>query len=110
MLGGIGVGEGGPGACYLGKLDKNGAIWCILSVSKYMFVIINLKINTWMNNKSRATKIISHISPPPPNQSRWACYTKINIFTFYNLGLGKSPSSQRKFIKTSNKMEAFPLR
>ena len=35
--------KGGPGACSPEKNDKNGAIWCILSVPK--LVIINLKIN-----------------------------------------------------------------
>ena len=34
--------------------DKNGAIWCILSVPKY--VIINLKINNFKDNKSTTTK------------------------------------------------------
>ena len=41
-----------------GKIDKNGAIWCILSVPK--LVIINLKVNIFLDNKS-TTKIFSAI-------------------------------------------------
>ena len=42
------------------KSDKNGAIWCILSVPKYD--IINLKINNFLDyNKSTTTQILCHI-------------------------------------------------
>ena len=34
-----------------GKFDKNGGVWCILSVPK--LVIINLKINISFYNKSK---------------------------------------------------------
>ena len=40
-----------------GKFDKNGAVWCILSVPK--LVIINLKINIFFDNKS-TTQILCH--------------------------------------------------
>ena len=41
-----------------GKFDKNGAVWCILSVPK--LVIINLKINIFLIKKS-TTQILCHI-------------------------------------------------
>ena len=51
------------------KMIKNGAIWCILSDPKY--IIINLKIKTFTDNKSRVTKFIRHIFLQ--YQSRCAC-------------------------------------
>ena len=41
------------------KIDKNGAIWCILSVPK--LVIINLKVNICFDNKSTTQIYMYHI-------------------------------------------------
>ena len=63
--------------------DKNGAIWCILSVSK--LVIINLKINNfWIINQQPKICAIffSKINP----DAHFG--TKINTFTFYMEDLG----------------------
>ena len=43
-----------------GKFDKNGGVWCILSVPK--LVIINLKNQPFFYNKSK-TQILCHIFP-----------------------------------------------
>ena len=43
-----------------GKFDKNGAVWCILSVPK--LVIINLKINTFFNIINQQPKFCAKLS------------------------------------------------
>ena len=61
-----------------GKFDKNGAVWCILSVPK--LVIINLKINIFfiINQQPKFCAIFfSKINP----DGHFG--TKINTFTFY---------------------------
>ena len=65
-----------------GKIDKNGAIWCILSVPK--LVIINLKVNIFLDNKS-TTKIFCAIFFSKINPDAHFG-TKINTFTFYKGG------------------------
>ena len=60
------------------KNDKNGAIWCILSVPKY--VIINIKINNFLDNKT-TTQILCHIFSKINPDAHVS--TKINTFTFY---------------------------
>ena len=65
------------------KFDKNGAVWCILSVPK--LVIINLKINIFLiiNQQPKFCAIFfSKINP----DAHFG--TKINTFTFYNGGGG----------------------
>ena len=60
------------------KFDKNGAVWCILSVQK--LVIINLKINIFfkINQQPKFCAIFfSKINP----DGHFG--TKINTFTFY---------------------------
>ena len=71
--------QGGLGACSPEKNDKNGAIWCILSVPKN--VIMNLKINNFKDNKSTTTKSICQ-----KYLDVHFC-TKVNIFTFNKGGL-----------------------
>ena len=69
---------GGGGGVVSGKFDKNGAVWCILSVPK--LVIINLKINTlfMINQQPKICAIFfSKINP----DAHFG--TKINTFTFY---------------------------
>ena len=65
-----------------GKFDKNGAVWCILSVPK--LVIINLKINgvfLIINQQPKFCAIFfSKINP----DGHFG--TKINTFTFYKGG------------------------
>ena len=68
-----------------GKNDKNGAIWCILSVPKY--VIMNLKINNFKDNKS-TPKTIRIILSDINLDVHFS--TKVNIFTFYK-GSGGHP-------------------
>ena len=67
---------GGGGS---GKFDKNGAVWCILSVPK--LVIINLKISNFffiINQQPKFRAIFfSKINP----DAHFG--TKINTFTFY---------------------------
>ena len=83
-----------------GKFDKNGAVWCILSVPK--LVIINLKFNTFfiINQQPKFCAIfLSKI-----NQDAHFG-TKINTFTFYkeNRGWGGgliALRSQRNVKKT----------
>ena len=59
--------------------DKNGAIWCILSVPKC--VIISLKFNNFKDDESTTTKIIRHIFSHI-NQDVHV-NAKINTFKFY---------------------------
>ena len=84
-----------------GKFDKNGGVWCILSVPK--IVIINLKINPFftINKKPKFCAIfISKINP----DAHFG--TKINTFTFYKGGGGLiALRSQRNAIK----MEALQV-
>ena len=61
----------------LGKIDKNGAVWCILSVPK--LVIINLKINIFYNKFT--IQILCHIFLKINPDAHFG--TKINTFTFY---------------------------
>ena len=61
-----------------GKFDKNGAVWCILSVPK--LVIINLKINIFFENKS-TTKFCAIFFSKINSYGHFG--TKINTFTFY---------------------------
>ena len=63
--------------------DKNGAIWCILSVPK--LVIINLKINIFLDNQlpKFCATYFSEINP----DAHFG--TKINTYTFYKGGLPK---------------------
>ena len=68
----------GSGACSPKKKDKNGAIWCIQSVPKY--VIINLKINNFEDNKS-ATQILCHIFAAISHPDR-TLVQKTNTVTF----------------------------
>ena len=66
-----------------GKFDKNGVIWCILSVPK--LVIINLKNNIFLivNQQPKLCAIFfSKINP----DAHFG--TKINTFTFYKGDLG----------------------
>ena len=77
-----------------GKFDKNGAVWCILSVPK--LVIINLKMNIFLkiNQQPKFCAIFfSKIN------SYGHFGTKINTFTFYNGDGGGggvvAPRSQR---------------
>ena len=42
-----------------GNFDKNGGVWCILSVPK--LVIINLKINIFFFDNKSITQILCHI-------------------------------------------------
>ena len=67
----------------LKKFDKNGAIWCILSVSE--LVIIDLKTNTFGENKS-TTQILCHIFSKINPDAHFG--TKINTFTYYQMGRG----------------------
>ena len=71
------------------NFDKNGAMWCNLSVPNYD--ITKLKINNFKVNKSTTTKVNCHIFSL--GQSRCTCYTRINTFRIYKGGLGK----QKKF-------------
>ena len=65
------------------NFDKNGAIWCILSVPK--LVIINIKNNIFFYNQQPkfCAIFISKINP----DAHFG--TKINTFTFYKGGLGQ---------------------
>ena len=85
---------GGPWACYRGKNHKNGAIWCILSVPKY--VIMNLKITNFKDDES-TTKIIRIFSNINPDVH---ASTKINTFTFYKyqVNFKKNQTKWRLFI------------
>ena len=60
------------------KNDKNGAIWCILSVPKY--VIINLKINNFfiINQQPKFCDVFFSKINPDAHVS-----TKIDTFIFY---------------------------
>ena len=84
--------------------DKNGVIWCNVGVPKY--VITNLKINNFKDNKS-TTKLNCHISLL--DQSRCACkYVDLHLeLTRGVWGLASPPEAEEIF-KKSNKMEAFP--
>ena len=83
-----------------GKFDKNGAVWCILNVPK--FVIINLKINIFLiiNQQPKFCAIFfSKINKINPDAHFG---TKINTFTFYKGdrgwwgGGGNSPQKPKK--------------
>ena len=52
------VGGGGGGHVPPKMFDKHGVIWRILSVPKY--VIMNLKINNFKDNKSTTTENVCH--------------------------------------------------
>ena len=86
---------GGQGACPpppLKNFGKNGAIWCILSVSK--LVIINLKVNFFWDNKS-TTQFFCYIFSKNNQDAHFG--TKINTFTFYKEDLvGNSPRKPKK--------------
>ena len=86
--------------------DKNGAIWCILSVPKY--VIMNIKINTFKVNKLITTQFIhprlSNINP------ELHISTIINLFILNNGVGGATGHRILRNLKKSNKMEAFPIR
>ena len=69
--------RGSGGICSQIFFDKNGAIWYILGVPKY--VIINLKITNFKDNKSTTTKIMRHIF------SHVHVSTTINTITFYKV-------------------------
>ena len=78
-----------------GKFDKNGAVWCILSVPK--LDIINLKINIFLiiNQQPKFCAIFfSKINP----DAHFG--TKINTFTFYKGDRGRggvnSPQKPKK--------------
>ena len=62
-----------------GKIDKNGAIWCILGVPK--FVIMDLNSIDFKDNNSTTTKIIRHSFRQ--YKSHMHVSTKVNIFTLY---------------------------
>ena len=92
--------RGVRGMLPLKMFDKNGAIWCILSAPKY--VIINLKINNFLDNKSTTQICAIFFSKINPNAYN---NTKINTFTFYRGMWGTiAPRSQK-----SEKLEAIPL-
>ena len=59
MLGGSGGAGGSLGMLPQENFDKNGAMWCNLSVPKY--AITKLKINNFKVNKSTTTKVNCHI-------------------------------------------------
>ena len=73
------------------KFDKNGAIWCILSVQK--LVIINLKINIFfiINQQPKFCAIFfSKINP----DAHFG--TEMNTFTFYKGDQGWGVNSPQK--------------
>ena len=84
------------------KMIKSGEIWCIISVPKY--VIINLKINDFKDNKS-TTQILCHLFSKINPDAHVS--TKINTFTlnFYDGVWGQQPPEAREI----KKMEAFPF-
>ena len=87
-----------------GKIDKNGAIWCILSVPK--LVIINLKVNIfWIINQQLKFICAIFFSKINPDAHFG---TKINTFTFYkgDRGGGGGGNSHQK-PKKCKKMEAL---
>ena len=86
------------------NFDKNGAMWCNLSVPKY--AITKLKINNLKVNKSPTTKVNSHIFSS--GQSSCTCYTKINTFRIYKGGLGGlSPPEAEEILKNQTKWRLF---
>ena len=91
---------GDAGTCSPGKNDKNGASWSILSVPKY--VIMNLKMNNFKDNKSTTTTKIFAIILSNINLYEHVI-TKVNILIFYKGCL-------KNFFKKSNEMEASTLR
>ena len=84
-------------------IKKNGAIWRILSVPKY--VIMNLKINKFKNTNSTTTKLFAIILSNTHLDVHVG--TKVNIFTCYTGVLGDTPSESIDFFK-SNELEASP--
>ena len=72
--------------------DKNGAIWCIFGVPKYVITI--LKINNFKVTKSTTTELNCHIFS---GQCRCARYTKMIRFRTSKGFWGASPRSRRIF-------------
>ena len=85
-----------------GKFDKNGGVWCILSVPK--LVITYLKINPFFYNKSNTQICAIFISKINPDAHFG---TKINTFTFYKEGGGGVNSPQKP--KKCNKNGGFTV-
>ena len=83
------------------NFDKNGAMWCNLSVPKY--AITKLKINNF--NKSTTTKVNYHIFSL--GQSRCTCYTKINTFRIYKGVSGAIPPEAEEIFKNQTKWRLF---
>ena len=100
----------GLGACSPDFFYKNGAIWYILRVSKYVI----------KNKKSRVFRVIDEQQPKllampfsDINPHEQVC-TKVNTLTFDKggggVGAGVQPlRSQRFFLKKSNEKKALPL-
>ena len=61
-----------------GRFDKNGGVWCILSVPK--LVINNLKINISFYNKSKNPNFVPYFSL---RLIQMRTLAQINTFTFY---------------------------
>ena len=80
--------------------DKIGAIWCILSVPK--LVIINLKINIFLDNKS-TTQILCHIFLQ--DQSRCALWHKNKYIHLLEGGSGGAIALRSQ--RNVKKMEAL---
>ena len=86
----------------LRKFDKNGAVWCILSVPN--IVIINLKINIFfiINPQPKFCAIFfSKINP----DAHFG--TKINTFTFYKGDLGGGGVIALRSQRNVKKMEVL---
>ena len=85
-----------------GKFDKNGAVWCVLSVPK--LVIINLNINIFLKKIIQQPKFgaifFSKINP------NGHFGTKINTFTIYKGDRGGGVNSPQK-PKICKKTEAL---
>ena len=87
---------GGRGHAPQRKLEKNGAIWCILSIRKYAIII--LKINNFKDYKS-TTKILFAIFFSPTN---W--YVHVNKLWHYIRGVWMAaPNKPKIFLKNQTK-------
>ena len=85
------LGESGP--CCPDFFYKNGAIWCILSVPKY--VIINQKINNFRIINQQQPKLCAMLfSKTNPGAH---ISTKINTLTFLQEVGSGSPQKPKKF-------------
>ena len=97
MLGGSGYNPPTPK-----KIDKNGAIWCILLVPEY--VVINQKINIFFRKINHQQPIFCAILFPKVNPDAHVS-TKINALIIYK-GVGALTTRSQINLK---KMEAFPF-